>query len=277
MLLTKLNSAPVNFWRQGETMTSCYPHCYSTTCTSRDTMQCLSLAETWARDVPLPDLTWYRDSVTSYIHRNSLKKNSRHYDGNSVPRLTRWYNAKINRVRNNNSIDSMSFFTLLFRNGWTKILAAGLPLPQGGGGAGGHGQPQAGSPSTPGPGGGTAGSGASTLGAAGGGASGSGTAAAGGSGIGFSVTGSTGGGAGGGAAGGGASWSGGLPRRGRGWRDWRRGDPTLIKGLWKSKGPLGKGSVFLRQFDVSWMCIFFSFFKSFIFMLFGVEIGIGLF
>lgn len=89
MLLTKLNSAPVNFWRQGETMTSCYPHCYSTTCTSRDTMQCLSLAETWARDVPLPDLTWYRDSVTSHIHRNSLKKNSRHYDGNSVPRLTR--------------------------------------------------------------------------------------------------------------------------------------------------------------------------------------------
>lgn len=74
MLLTKLNSAPVNFWRQGETMTSCYPHCYSTTCTSRDTMQCLSLAETWARDVPLPDLTWYRDSVTSHIHRNSLKK-----------------------------------------------------------------------------------------------------------------------------------------------------------------------------------------------------------
>ncbi|XP_043795073.1 keratin, type I cytoskeletal 10-like [Apis laboriosa] len=155
-------------------MTSRYPHCHSTTCTSRDTMQCLSLAETWA--------------------------------------------------------------------------PAGLPLPQGGGGAGGHGQPQAGSPSTPGPGGGTAGSGASTLGAAGGGASGSGTAAAGGSGIGFSVTGSTGGGAGGGAAGGGASWSAGLPRRGRGWRDWRRGDPTLIKGLWKSKGPLdslGKAEVYI--------------------------------
>lgn len=129
------------------------------------------------------------------------------------------------------------------------ICAAGLPLPQGGGGAGGHGQPQAGSPSTPGPGGGTAGGGAGTLGAAGGGASGSGTAAAGGSVIGFSVTGgSTGGGAGGGAAGGGAGWSAGPPRRGRGWRDWRRGDPTLIKGLWKSKGPLdslGKAEVYI--------------------------------
>ncbi|XP_076238336.1 uncharacterized protein LOC143181685 [Calliopsis andreniformis] len=120
------------------------------------------------------------------------------------------------------------------------LCAAGLPLPQGGGG--GHGQPQAGSPSTPGPGGGTAGSGASsTLGAAGGGASGSGTGAAGGGG---GVTGpgipggSTGGGAGGGAAGGGTNWSTGPARRGRGWRDWRRGDPTLIKGLWKSKGPL---------------------------------------
>ena len=116
-------------------------------------------------------------------------------------------------------------------------------MPQGGGGAaGGHGQPQAGSPSTPGPGGGTAGSGASsTLGAAGGSASGSGTGAVGGAGgVGFGVTGgSTGGGAGGGAAGGGPSWSTGPARRGRGWRDWRRGDPTLIKGLWKSKGPLG--------------------------------------
>lgn len=158
--------------------------------------------------------------------------------------------------------------------GWTKILAAGLPLPQGGGGAGGHGQPQAGSPSTPGPGGGTAGSGASTLGAAGGGASGSGTAAAGGSGIGFSVTGgSTGGGAGGGAAGGGAGWSAGPPRRGRGWRDWRRGDPTLIKGLWKSKGPLGKGSVFLREFSVFWMCIWDSLsFLNPLFLCFSVWI-----
>nr|XP_012144317.1 PREDICTED: uncharacterized protein LOC105662933 [Megachile rotundata] len=52
------------------------------------------------------------------------------------------------------------------------LCAAGLPLPQGGGGAGVHGQPQ------------------------------------------------------------------GPVRRGRGWRDWRRGDPMLIKGLWKSKGPL---------------------------------------
>ncbi|XP_076172326.1 uncharacterized protein LOC143149119 [Ptiloglossa arizonensis] len=120
------------------------------------------------------------------------------------------------------------------------LCAAGLPLPQGGGGAGGHGQPQAGSPSTPGPGGGTAGSGASsTLGAAGGGASGSGIGAAGGGGVGLGVTGgTTGGGAGGGAAGGGAGSSAGPARRGRGWRDWRRGDPTLIKGLWKSKGPL---------------------------------------
>lgn len=34
----------------------------------------------------------------------------------------------------------------------------------------------------------------------------------------------------------------------RGWRDWRRGDPTLIKGLWKSKGPLdslGKAEVYI--------------------------------
>ncbi|XP_043514478.1 keratin, type I cytoskeletal 10-like [Frieseomelitta varia] len=119
------------------------------------------------------------------------------------------------------------------------LCAAGLPLPQGGGGAGGHGQPQAGSPSTPGPGGGTAGSGASsTLGAAGGGASGSGTGAVGG----------TGGGAGGGAAGGGPVWSTGPARRGRGWRDWRRGDPTLIKGLWQSRGPLdslGKAEVYI--------------------------------
>ncbi|XP_060813409.1 uncharacterized protein LOC132905790 [Bombus pascuorum] len=132
------------------------------------------------------------------------------------------------------------------------LCAAGLPLPQGGGSAaGGHGQPQAGSPSTPGPGGGTAGSGASsTFSAAGGSAPGPGTGAAVGSGAaGFGVTGgSTGGGAGGGAAGGGPSWSGGPTRRGRGWRDWRRGDPTLIKGLWKSKGPLdslGKAEVYI--------------------------------
>lgn len=143
---------------------------------------------------------------------------------------------------NNNLIGVCWFFTLL----WIK-KAAGLPLPQGGGGAaGGHVQPQAGSPSTPGPGGGTAGSGASsTFGAAGSSASGPGTGAAVGSGaVGFGVTGgSTGGGAGGGAAGGRPSWPAGPPRRGRGWRDWRRGDPTLIKGLWKSKGPLGKPSV----------------------------------
>lgn len=123
-----------------------------------------------------------------------------------------------------------------------KKVAAGLPLPQGGAGA--HGQPQAGSPSTPGPGGGTVGSGASsTLVAAGGGASSSGTGAASGGGglAGPGVTGgSTGGGAGGGAAGGGTGWSQGPARRGRGWRDWRRGDPTLMKGLWQSKGPLGK-------------------------------------
>nr|XP_031844118.1 loricrin-like [Nomia melanderi] len=84
-----------------------------------------------------------------------------------------------------------------------------------------------------------------TLGAAGGGASGSDTGTAGGSGgVGLGVTGgTTGGGAGGGAAGGGTAgngtgWSSGPTRRGRGWRNWHRGDPTLIKGLWKSKGPL---------------------------------------
>ncbi|KAG8286552.1 hypothetical protein J6590_056873 [Homalodisca vitripennis] len=27
-------------------------------------------------------------------------------------------------------------------------------------------------------------------------------------------------------------------RRGKGWREWRRGDPTLINSLWKSKTPL---------------------------------------
>lgn len=169
------------------------------------------------------------------------------------------------KVYNNNLIGVCWFFTLL----WIK-KAAGLPLPQGGGSAaGGHGQPQAGSPSTPGPGGGTAGSGASsTFGAAGGSASGPGIGVAVGSGaVGFGVTGgTTGGGAGGGAASGGAasggaadggqSWPGGPTRRGRGWRDWRRGDPTLIKGLWKSKGPLGKPSV-LHDF-----CTFISFISS---------------
>ncbi|XP_067205120.1 uncharacterized protein [Linepithema humile] len=123
--------------------------------------------------------------------------------------------------------------------------AAGAPIPQGGaGGTGSHGQPQAGSsPSTPGPGsggsiGGAAGSGG------GGGATGFATGAAGAASFGLGVTGgtigggSTGGGAGGGAAASGTGWSKGPARRGRGWRDWRRGDPTLIKGLWKSKGPL---------------------------------------
>ncbi|XP_033176161.1 uncharacterized protein LOC100743139 [Bombus impatiens] len=40
----------------------------------------------------------------------------------------------------------------------------------------------------------------------------------------------------------------GLPLPQGGWRDWRRGDPTLIKGLWKSKGPLdslGKAEVYI--------------------------------
>ncbi|XP_033321325.1 uncharacterized protein LOC117217662 [Megalopta genalis] len=124
---------------------------------------------------------------------------------------------------------------------------AGLPLPQIGGGVGTYGQPQAGSPSTPGPGGGTAGGGASsTLGAAGGGASGSGTGTAGGAGaVGLGVTGgTTGGGAGGGAAGGGSAANNatvtttGQNRRGRGWGHWHRGDPSLMRGLWKSKGPL---------------------------------------
>nr|XP_012235147.1 PREDICTED: glycine-rich cell wall structural protein 1.0-like [Linepithema humile] len=125
------------------------------------------------------------------------------------------------------------------------LCAAGAPIPQGGaGGTGSHGQPQAGSsPSTPGPGsggsiGGAAGSGG------GGGATGFATGAAGAASFGLGVTGgtigggSTGGGAGGGAAASGTGWSKGPARRGRGWRDWRRGDPTLIKGLWKSKGPL---------------------------------------
>ncbi|KYQ49161.1 hypothetical protein ALC60_11775 [Trachymyrmex zeteki] len=96
--------------------------------------------------------------------------------------------------------------------GRTKKKAAGAPMPQSGS-TGSHGQPQAGSsPSTPGPGGGGSTGGATGSGAGGGAAA--------------SGTGST-------------SWAGkGPARRGRGWRDWRRGDPTLIKGLWKSKGPL---------------------------------------
>jgi hypothetical protein len=131
--------------------------------------------------------------------------------------------------------------------------AAGAPIPQGGaGGTGSHGQPQAGSsPSTPGPGGGGSIGGAIGSGG-GGGATGfsTGIGAAGAASFGLGVTGgsigggSTGGGAGGGAAASGTGWSQskGPARRGRGWRDWRRGDPTLIKGLWKSKGPLGKRS-----------------------------------
>ncbi|KAL0119372.1 hypothetical protein PUN28_007708 [Cardiocondyla obscurior] len=126
------------------------------------------------------------------------------------------------------------------------IDAAGAPMPQS---AGGHGQPQAGSsPSTPGPGaggsiGGATGSGG--VGGGGGGATGFSTGADGAASYGLGVTGgtigggSTGGGAGGGAAASGTGWSSkGPARRGRGWRDWRRGDPTLNKGLWKSKGPL---------------------------------------
>lgn len=117
-------------------------------------------------------------------------------------------------------------------------------MPQGGGGGGAYGQSRAGSPSTPGPGGAAADSG--PVGAGVGGAPGSGPA---GASLGLGVTGgSTGGGAGGGAAGGGAGWSAGPGRRGRGWRDWRRGDPTLMKGLWKSKGPLdslGKAEAYI--------------------------------
>lgn len=50
-------------------------------------------------------------------------------------------------------------------------------------------------------------------------------------------------------------------RRGRGWREWRRGDPTLLNGLWKSKTPLGmytnrKWTVFANspytQCSLSW-------------------------
>lgn len=133
------------------------------------------------------------------------------------------------------------------------LCAAGAPVPQSGS-AGSHGQPQAGSsPSTPGPGGGgsTGGAAGSGSGGGGGGSGGGGgatgfsTGAVGAAAFGVGVTGgSTGGGAGGGAAASGTGTTGwanpkGTPqRRGRGWRDWRRGDPTLIKGLWKSKGPL---------------------------------------
>ncbi|XP_071554640.1 uncharacterized protein [Temnothorax nylanderi] len=125
--------------------------------------------------------------------------------------------------------------------------AAGAPMPQSTGS--GHGQPQAGSsPSTPGPGGGvsTGGvTGSGVGGVGGGGATGFSTGAAGAASFGLGVTGGaigggiTGGGAGGGAAASGTGYANkGPARRGRGWRDWRRGDPTLIKGLWKSKGPL---------------------------------------
>lgn len=125
-------------------------------------------------------------------------------------------------------------------------------MPQSGS-AGSHGQPQAGSsPSTPGPSAGGSTGGATGSGGSGGGGGGSGgatgfsTGAAGAASFGLGVTGgtigggTTGGGAGGGAAASGTGWANkGPARRGRGWRDWRRGDPTLIKGLWKSKGPLG--------------------------------------
>ncbi|XP_012526885.1 putative glycine-rich cell wall structural protein 1 isoform X1 [Monomorium pharaonis] len=137
--------------------------------------------------------------------------------------------------------------------------AAGAPVPQSGSGS--HGQPQAGSSlSTPGPGGG--GSTGGATGSGGGGGSGSGGGETTGFSTGtsgaapaasFGTTGGTiGGGSTGGGAGGGAAASGtgskGPARRGRGWRDWRRGDPTLIKGLWKSKGPLdslGKAEIYI--------------------------------
>ncbi|XP_067005573.1 uncharacterized protein [Anabrus simplex] len=38
--------------------------------------------------------------------------------------------------------------------------------------------------------------------------------------------------------------SGGV-RRGRIWREWRRVDPTLINGLWKSKTPLGNAEPYI--------------------------------
>ncbi|XP_050460507.1 uncharacterized protein LOC126856230 isoform X1 [Cataglyphis hispanica] len=120
------------------------------------------------------------------------------------------------------------------------LCAAGAPMPQGGaGGTGTHGQAGS-SPSTPSPG--AVGSIGGATGSGGGGATGFSTGAAGAASFGLGVTGgsigSTGGGAGGGAAASGTGWSKGPARRGRGWRDWRRGDPMLIKGLWKSKGPL---------------------------------------
>ncbi|XP_025152364.1 putative glycine-rich cell wall structural protein 1 isoform X2 [Harpegnathos saltator] len=137
---------------------------------------------------------------------------------------------------------------------------AGAPLPQSGAGTGTHGQPQAGPPSTPSPGSG-GGGGGGAFGGGGGGVGGGGatsfsTGVAGVPSFGLGVTGgattagggSTGGGAGGGAAASGTGWSSGPVRRGRGWRDWRRGDPTLIKGLWKSKGPLdslGKAEIYI--------------------------------
>lgn len=111
-------------------------------------------------------------------------------------------------------------------------------MPQGGAvaGSGIHGQPQTGSlPSTPGSGGG-----GSTGGATGSG--GGGAAATFGSGAtGGSIAGSsTGGGAGGGAAASGTGWSSKGSAHRRGMRDWRPGDPTLLKNLWrKPKRPLG--------------------------------------
>lgn len=100
----------------------------------------------------------------------------------------------------------MIYIIYFLLNGVYTVL--GLPLPQGGGAAGAHGQPQAGSPSTPGPGG-------------------------------------PGSPVGPGSAGG-AIASLGPVRRGRGWWDWHRRDPTLFKGLWASrepKGPLGEPKV----------------------------------
>ncbi|XP_039290268.1 uncharacterized protein LOC120352669 isoform X2 [Nilaparvata lugens] len=38
---------------------------------------------------------------------------------------------------------------------------------------------------------------------------------------------------------------GGIIRRGRGWREWRRGDPQLINTLWKSKTPLGNAEFYI--------------------------------
>ncbi|XP_049850706.1 uncharacterized protein LOC126323748 [Schistocerca gregaria] len=36
-----------------------------------------------------------------------------------------------------------------------------------------------------------------------------------------------------------------IIRRGRVWREWRRGDPTLINSLWKSKTPLGNAEPYI--------------------------------